>query len=166
MRNSKLFKAALLALLAVIGMSALLLTPTRFGYRNLQRSWKLLRSWQDPNTRAILYVDWHLYDRAVQESLKELRNGPGDASIYDQIAMVYLIRAQVDKNQQWVDQAITYIDKELATYRGWGDPDPGFALLRAGMALEAAGEISAQQRCTYYHRAVEVLQEAAAASQG
>ncbi|HTD45351.1 MAG TPA: hypothetical protein VK687_14275 [Bryobacteraceae bacterium] len=114
----------------------------------------------------VLYVDWHLYDQAVDESLKELRNGPEDASVYDQIAMVYLIRAQVEKNQQWVDQAIRYIDKELATYRGWGDPDPGFALLRAGSALEAAGEISARQRCTYFHRAVEVLREAAAASHG
>jgi tetratricopeptide (TPR) repeat protein len=165
-RNSALLKATVFALLAVTAMSALLLTPTRFGYRNLQRSWKLLRSWQDPNARVALYVGWHLYDRAVHASLNELRDGPEDASVYDQIAMVYLIRAQVEKNQQWVDQAIKCIDKELAAYRRWGDPDPGFALLRAGIALEAAGEISARQRCTYYHRAVEVLQEAAAASQG
>ena len=78
----------------------------------------------------------------------------------------FIWSARKSRRTNRVDQAITYIDKELATYRGWGDPDPGFALLRAGVALEAAGEISAQQRCTYYHRAVEVLQEAAAASEG
>ena len=167
MRSSKSFKAALLALLAVTALSAVLLTPTRFGYRNLQRSWKLLHSWQDPNTRVVLYVDWHLYDKAVDESLKMLRNEPGDASVYDQIALVYLLRAQVEKSlrEQWVDQAITYIDKELATYRHGGDPDPGLTLLLAGVALTMAGEIP-DRRCTYYHRAVEVLQEAAAASQG
>jgi hypothetical protein len=168
MRRSKLFQDALLALLAVTAMSAVLLTPTRFGYRNLQRSWKLLHSWQDPSTRVVLYTDWRLYDKAVDESLKELRNEPGDASVYYQTAMVYLIRAQREKNlrEQWVDQASRYIDKQLATYRHGGDPVPGATLLLAGSALEASGEISDQQRCAYYHRAVEVLQEAAAASQG
>src|SRR5664279_1198684 len=56
------------------------------------------------------------YDDAVRLGLELVKNDPTDEIVYQQIADVYLIRAQKDHEQreEWVKKAIFYIEKSLS----------------------------------------------------
>lgn len=89
------------------------------------------------------------YDKAVQEGVATLKNTPADAPILQDIAKVYLVRAQNDvgRREDWVRQAASWVDKALSI-----DPDDPVNILESADVLRAIGNISASKGCTYYHR--------------
>ncbi len=97
-------------------------------------------------------------DAAIQESLKRLQNSPADADIYQQIAVVYLNRAQRASGEQerWAHEGIAYIGKELSVR----PPDNAHFLEVYGAArtLESLGDYSGQERCAAYRRALKLLE--------
>jgi len=98
------------------------------------------------------------YDEAVQAGLKALRNAPSDAGVYQQIVVVFLIRAQKDSTQRerWVSQSVSYADKALSA-----DPDNPINVRDLAFDLEKAGDLSSDRSCQYYGRSLDLSKRAA-----
>jgi tetratricopeptide (TPR) repeat protein len=97
------------------------------------------------------------YDKAVQTGLAAL-NGTPDSFMYQQIAMVYLMRSAKEPKlrDRWANEAASYARKSL-------DADPNrrefFNLYTAGRVLETAGDLSASARCEYYGEAIKAFSD-------
>jgi hypothetical protein len=70
----------------------------------------------DFGSQMVAYTKQGRYDDAVQVGMKALENKPTDEVVYQQIAIVYLVRAGKDEalREQWVSQAISYTEKALS----------------------------------------------------
>ena len=70
----------------------------------------------DFGSRMVVYTEQGRYDDAVQVGIKALENKPTDEVVYQQIAIVYLVRAGKDEalREQWVSKAIFYTEKALS----------------------------------------------------
>jgi tetratricopeptide (TPR) repeat protein len=70
----------------------------------------------DFGSQMVAYSKQGRYDDAIQVGIKALENKPTDEVVYQQIAMVYLIRAGRDEalREQWVSKAISYTDGALS----------------------------------------------------
>jgi tetratricopeptide (TPR) repeat protein len=106
------------------------------------------------------YTEQGRYDEAVQLGLAILRNDPSDEIVYQQIADVYLIRAQKDREQreQWVTNAVSYVEKSLLLNSKDKDV-AGVHLFMDARSFESAGDLSVEKRCVYYERARKLLEE-------
>lgn len=101
------------------------------------------------------YVRERRYDDAVQAGLSSLKGEPGDDVVLQQIAVVYLRRAQIEgEPERWAPQAADYAEKALAAH-----PGEEVNLYSSARAFEIAGDFSAARRCEYYARSAILLQE-------
>ena len=101
------------------------------------------------------------FEEAVQVGLRALENQQSDEFVYEQIADVYLIRAKKDpdRKEQWVAKAISYTEKALSLNSKDKDA-AGVHLLQDARSFEVAGDLSAGSvRCSYYGRAVKILED-------
>jgi len=132
--------------LAFIALGAIVL-----GGNRLQLVQGSEESSADYGARMMKFTKEGRYDAAVQVGLEALRNDSTDSGIYEQIAIVFLIRGRKDsaRREVWADQAEKYIDKELSV-----DGDNPINLLAAGRNLEIAGDLLTQKHCSYYERAL------------
>jgi len=105
-----------------------------------------------------LYTRQGDYDDAVETGLKALKHQPSDATIYQQVAMVYLIRAykEPELRESLTREAVEYTDKSL----GAGPQKKQMQILnlwQAGKSFETAGDLSAHGRCEYYRKALNAF---------
>jgi tetratricopeptide (TPR) repeat protein len=107
----------------------------------------------DYGSQMVEYTREGRYDEAIQTGLKSLHNDPSDGAVYQQIVVVYLIRAQKDSAQQkqWIQRAISYIDKALQA-----DPDNPVNVRDLGFDFEKAGDLASDGNCQYYRRALDL----------
>jgi len=113
------------------------------------------------------YTTQGRYDDAIQLGLTLLKDNPRDEVIYQQIADVYLVRAQKEANNrdEWVGQAISYIQKSLSYH--FDDKDPaGVHLFQDARAFELAGDLTSGNRCDYYAKAKQLLERRSSYLQG
>ena len=105
------------------------------------------------------------YEKAVQIGLTAAREAP-DPSIYQQIAMVYLMRAhkQPVARDNWLREAVQYANKSCETKSN--SARDLFNLYEAGRILEDAGDLSSTGRCDYYRDAVKKLTDQAPLLEG
>jgi tetratricopeptide (TPR) repeat protein len=119
-------------------------------------------------SQMVDYVKQGRYDDAVQIGLKALQNGPHDAYIYQEIADVYLIRANKSdpgQRDQWVAKAVSYVEKALSAYSPSQDA-AGVELLQIARSLEKAGDLSTSDRCPQYEKAQKLLEQRVPVLQG
>jgi tetratricopeptide (TPR) repeat protein len=112
----------------------------------------------DFGSHMAAYTKQGRYDDAVQVGIKALENKPTDEVIYQQIAIVYLIRAGKDEalREQWVSKSISYTEKALSLNSKDRDV-AGVHVLQEALSFESAGDLSGAERCTYYQRAKKLL---------
>lgn len=104
------------------------------------------------------------YDRAIQTGLSALKQSH-DASLYQQLAMVYLMRAYKEpgRREEWARETVLYSEKSLAADVQAKD---FLNLHEAGRIMEAAGNISATSKCEYYGKAAKAFSDQAPLLQG
>jgi tetratricopeptide (TPR) repeat protein len=111
------------------------------------------------------------YDKAVRTGLGALKESP-DGFIYQQIAMVYLMRAYKEPGLRdpWAREAVFYAEKSLEFARksleGNAHRLELLNLHEAGRILETAGDLSSAKRCEYYAEAIKVFTDEAPLLQG
>jgi tetratricopeptide (TPR) repeat protein len=115
----------------------------------------------------ITYVNQGQYDEAVDIGLKLIRNDPSDEVVYQQIADVYLVRAQKDRAQreQWVIDAVSYFEKSLL-FNAKDRDAAGVHLFQDARGYESAGDLSKVRQCAYYDRATKLLEDRVSLLQG
>lgn len=121
----------------------------------------------DVGSQMLSYTKRGRYDDAIQIGLRSLQNQRSDEPIYQQIAIVYLIRAEKDSKQreQWVTKAVSYVEKALLLNSK--DKDiAGANLFQEARSFEVAADLSAAGRCSYYERARKLLEDRAPLLQG
>ena len=113
----------------------------------------------DYGSLMVQYTKDGRYDDAIQTGLKSLHNDPTDGAVYQQIVIVYLIRAQKDATQrgQWILQAISYADKALSA-----DPNNPVNLRDLAFDFAKAGDFSNDRSCQYYRQALDLSHRAVA----
>jgi hypothetical protein len=97
----------------------------------------------------------HRFDRAVQIGQDWLHSHPQDAVIYHQIAMTFLLNANVDPlhKRELLNQSSDYFDKSFQV-----EPDNPFAALNAALGFESIANLSSgDDRCGFYERANAAL---------
>jgi tetratricopeptide (TPR) repeat protein len=116
-------------------------------------------------TEMMQYAQRGDYERAVQIGLTAAREAPAPL-IYQQIAMVYLMRAhkQPVARDNWVHEAALYANKSCETEAP--SPRDLLNLYEAGRILEDAGDLSPAGRCEYYRDAVKKLTDQAPLLEG
>lgn|ERR1700730_1017772 len=121
----------------------------------------------DLGSKIIDYTKQGRFDDAVQVGLQSLQNQPSDEAIYQQIADVYLIRAQKepDQRERWVVKAVLYIEKSLSLNSKDRDA-AGVHLFQDARSFELAGDLSTAGRCGYYERARKLLEDRVPLLQG
>ena len=115
----------------------------------------------DFGSRMVDYIKKGRYDDAVRVGLQSLQNGPSDESVYQQIASVYLIRAQKDdpsQRERWVAMAVSNIEKALSLNSRDKDV-AGVHLFLDAQSFKVAGDLSTTGRCAYYQRATQLLED-------
>jgi hypothetical protein len=122
---------------------------------------------EDVGSQMADYLKQGRYDDAVQVGLKSLENQPSDEIIYHQIAVVYLTHAEKDaeRREQWVEKAVSYVEKALSLNSKQKDT-AGVHLLLHARSFEVAGDLSVAARCAYYRRARKLLEERVPLLQG
>ena len=102
------------------------------------------------------------YDVAIRAAQDWIEKHPEDSSgngfLYEQIAMVCLIRASREPfhKDRWIEQAATNFDKSLSL----SIPSEGnIDLYTFGRGYETAGDMSAPNRCQYYGRALKAFEQ-------
>jgi len=121
----------------------------------------------DYGSQMTNYVKQGRFDEAVQVGLQALQNDQSDETVYQEIAMVYLIRAQKDREHrdEWVSRGISYTEKSLSLNSK--DKDiAGVHLLQDARAFESAGDLSGDKKCAYYEKARKLLEDRASRLQG
>ena len=112
----------------------------------------------DFGSQMVAYTKQGRYDDAIQVGIKALENQPTDEGVYQQIAMVYLIRAGKDEalRERWVSNAVLYTEKALSLNSKDRDV-AGVLVLQEALSFESAGDLSATERCAYYQRAKKLV---------
>lgn len=113
------------------------------------------------------YAKQGRYDDAIQLGLESLKNDPTDEIVYQQIADVYLIRAQKDhdRREEWVKNAVAYVEKSLS-FNSKVKDTAGVHLFQDARAFESAGDLSGDKKCSYYDKARKLLEDRALRLQG
>jgi tetratricopeptide (TPR) repeat protein len=121
----------------------------------------------DYGSQMTSYVKQGRFDEAVQVGLQALQNDPNDEAVYQEIAMVYFIRAQKDggHRDEWVSKAISYTEKSLLLNSKDRDV-AGVHLLQDARSFESAGDLSSDKSCAYYDKARKLLEDRASRLQG
>ena len=102
------------------------------------------------------------HDDAIRIAQDWLKKHPEDTShqgtFYEQIAITYLMKAPKDAahKEEWIQQAITYYDKDLSVHR---KENIDIELYTAGRGFEVAGDLSTTNHCLYYRRAANAFEE-------
>jgi hypothetical protein len=122
---------------------------------------------QNEISQMASYTKQGRYDDAVQLGLDLLKNDPTDEIVYQQIADVYLVRAQKDHDQreEWVSKAVSYVEKSLS-FNSKDKDTAGVHLFQDARSFESAGDLSADKRCSYYDRARKLLEARSPLLQG
>ncbi len=114
-----------------------------------------------PSTQGVIprmqqLVRERLYDDAVQLGLSSLNHSPADDSTLQQIAVVFLRRAQIEAGDKERDtaQAVDYAQQALAA-----NPANQANLYGTARVLDIAGDFSAGKRCDYYRRSFALFQQ-------
>jgi hypothetical protein len=107
------------------------------------------------------------YEDAVKVGLESLKQASSDELVYEQIADVYLIRAEKEptRREEWVIKAVSYLQKSLS-HRSKENDVAAVHLFQDAKGFELAGDLSKDKRCTYYDEARKLLEERASALQG
>jgi hypothetical protein len=115
---------------------------------------------RDPVSRMVKYTKEGRYDDAIQLGLQSIQNEPSDEALYQQIAIIYLIRANKEPGQreQWVVKAVSYIEKSLLL-NSMDKDAAGVHLFQDARSFELAGDLSTTGRCVYYGRARKLLED-------
>lgn len=102
------------------------------------------------------YTRERRYEEAVRIGLHSLKNVPADDTILQQIAVVYLRRAQIEPDNKARDagQAVEYAEKALAS-----NPANQANLYGTARVLDIAGDFSTARKCEFYKRSVSIFQE-------
>jgi hypothetical protein len=122
---------------------------------------------RDAGSRMTKYVKEGRYDDAIHIGLGSLRNQPSDEFFYNQIAVVYFVRAEKDRDrrEQWVASAVSYTEQALALNSKSKDV-AGILLFQEGRSFGLAGDLSSMKRCTHYGRALFLIQQREGLLQG
>jgi hypothetical protein len=102
------------------------------------------------------------HDDAIRVAQDWLKKHPEDplhgATFYEQIAITYLIKASKDSTHkdEWIQQAVAYYDKDLSVHQ---KNDVDIELYSVGRGFETAGDLSTNNSCLYYGRAVNAFEE-------
>jgi hypothetical protein len=117
----------------------------------------------DYGSQMVQYTREGRYDDAIQTGLGALRNQPTDAAVYQQIVVVYLVRADRDPNerQRWLLQSLAYVDKSVSS-----DSVNPVNIRDLAFDLEKAGDLSSDEKCKYYARALALSQRVATLLEG
>ena len=116
----------------------------------------------DAITLMTKYNEQGRQDDAISVAQDWLRKHPNDPShgarFYEQIALIYLTKASKDSahREEWVRQAVTYYDRDLSVHQR---EDLDLELYLVGRGFEAAGDLSSQNSCLYYERAVKDFED-------
>lgn len=96
--------------------------------------------------------------RVAQDWLKKHPDDPLRATFYEQIAIMYLMKASKDSGHkdEWIQQAVAYYDKDLSVHQ---KKDIDIELYSVGRGFELAGDLSTNNSCFYYGRAVTAFEE-------
>ena len=118
----------------------------------------------DAMTLIVSYSERGRYDDAIRVAQDWMEKHPQD-SLYDQVAICYLAKASNDSGHkdQWVQQAAVNFERVLAAHEKDG---VGVELYEVGRGFERAGDLSTNDRCVYYSRAVKAFEEEAQFIQG
>ena len=102
------------------------------------------------------------HDDAIKVAQDWLKKHPEDplhgATFYEQIAITYLMKASKDSahKDEWIQEAINYYDKDLSVHQ---KKDIDLELYTVGRGFELAGDLSTNDSCLYYRRAVKTFEE-------
>jgi len=111
----------------------------------------------DAMTLIVNYSQRGRYDDAIRVAQVWMEKNPQD-SLYDQVAICYLAKASKDSGHkdQWIQQAVINLEKDLAAHKkGTVDVE----LYEVGRGFERAGDLSTNDRCLHYGRAVKAFEE-------
>jgi hypothetical protein len=111
----------------------------------------------DAMTLIVNYLHMGRYDDAIRVAQDWMEKHPED-SLYDQVALCYLAKASKDSGHkdQWIRQAVINFEKDLAAHKkGAVDVE----LYEVGRGFESAGDLSTNDSCLYYSRAVKDFEE-------
>jgi tetratricopeptide (TPR) repeat protein len=146
-----------------VGLAIALLLIGGFLVHRLLSAAAQERHTADYGSEMIQYTKEGRYDDAIQTGLNALRNQPKDAAVYQQIVVVYLIRADKDptERQRWILQALSYIEKALSA-----DPSNPIMIRELAFDLEKAGDLSSNEKCQYYGHAFDLSKRVAALLEG
>ena len=95
------------------------------------------------------------YDEAVQLGQSTLKNSSADDTVLQQIALVFLRRAQIEAGdrEQYTPQSVAYAEKALAA-----NPSNPMDLYATARVLDIAGDYSPAKRCAYYRRSLSIFE--------
>jgi tetratricopeptide (TPR) repeat protein len=110
----------------------------------------------DVITRMAEYTREGHYEESIQAGMNALENKPSDEVVLRQIAIVYLIRGDKDREhtEQSVKQAIIFAEKSLAI-----NPANYVGRYEAARIFEHSGDLSKADKCSLYSRALKTLAE-------
>lgn len=129
---------------------------------NYHIGWPADSTAADVLVRMARYQKGGRYNAAIKAGVAWADKNP-DADwndwIYAKVAELYLVRAKNDAahREEYANQAIFYADKAFRSASNDGLESEMLAPL-----FEAAGDLSTNQRCAQYQRAVNLLQRSAA----
>jgi hypothetical protein len=123
----------------------------------------------DAITLMAKYSQQERYDDAIRVAQDWMNKHPNDpshgATFYEQIAIIYLMKASKDRarRDEWVKQAVTYLDKDLSVHQ---KNSVDVELYKVGRGFESAGDLSSSDSCLYYSRALKAFEDQFAFIQG
>ena len=96
------------------------------------------------------------YVESIQMGMSALENKPSDDLILRQIAIIYLLRADKDRDhaEQWVKQANSFADRSIAIH-----PAVDIGRYEAARIYEHSGDLAKEDKCSLYIRALKTLAE-------
>jgi tetratricopeptide (TPR) repeat protein len=165
--HSYVQRAVVLVALAVLFFAAVFFWNHRVGATGPGQGAVIQVESHDVGSQMANCIKKGQYDDAVQIGLQALRNQPSDELILEEIATVYLVRAQKEPEQreQWVAKAVSYADRALLLNSKDRDA-AGVHLLHHARSYEMSGDLSASDRCAHYEKALELLEARAPLLQG
>jgi hypothetical protein len=159
-------RTVVLVALAVLLVAVIVVWNRRVGASGHGQAAVIQAESHDVGSQMADYLKRGQYDDAVQVGLRALHSQPSDELILEEIATVYLVRAQKqpEQREQWVAKAVSYTDKLLLNSK---DTDAaGIHLLQHPRSHEIAGDLSAAERCAHYEHARKLVEDRVSSLQG
>lgn len=120
------------------------------------------QDWSDASALMARYNNQGRNDDAIRIAQEWVKKHPNDhvheSFLYRQIAITYLVKASKDRSERdkWIHQAVAYYDKDLSVHRKRA---VDVELLDVGRGFEIAGDLSTNEGCLYYGRAVDAFEK-------